>query len=165
MRGGGFSLKKGREAVGEAQDEEPGDEHAREDGGQGLPQRHVQKGGGQRAGPGSGAGQGHRYKKHEPQIFVFRHLPALQVGLGLQPVHQMVQPGQAAAHPLKNAPDIDDDEGGGQDVPHHGGQIGGPIGQPQGHAEGEPAPQLHHRHHGHQGGKDHLAQLIVLQPL
>ena len=103
------------------------------------------------------AGQGDGYKEPQADVFVLRYLLPLQVGLLLQLVHQSVEPGGSAAHPVKDPADIYDNKGDGEHIADDAYHQCVEGGQPQGGAEGDSAPQLDHRHHGHQQGKQALA--------
>ena len=101
----------------------------------------------------------------QAQIFVFRHLPALQMGLFLQLIHDSVQRGHMLPQPAEDLPDIDQYEGHRQDIPNNRRQIRRPYRQPQRNPEGDAAPQLHDGDHGGQYGKTEFTHRALRQPL
>ena len=152
------------QAVGHGGHDAGGDEHAKDDGGDGSFQPQVQEGCHQGAGPGAGAGQGDGHQQAESQGPVFLHQVALQVGLVLQFGDQPVQPLADLPQPGENAADEHDDEGHGQQISQHGGGQGHRVVQAQGDAVGQTGPQLHHRGHGYEKCGDDLSQRRLGKP-
>ncbi len=122
--------------------------------GNGLFQPHIQHGGHQRAGPGTGARQRNCHQNAEPDGAVFPHNTPLQVGFGFQCRDDSVPPFAACTHPGKNPPDEHDDKRYREHIAKNRGHQRGGVGETEGNAVRQTAPQFNDRNHRDKEGRD-----------
>ena len=66
-----------------------------------------------------------------------------------------------APEPVGHPPPQHDDEGGGDQIPGHGGNTGQGRGQPRGDSRRDSPPELDYRDHGHQEGHQQFVCLCL----